>query len=298
MEKSKSQLLIDAISIENEGNVRSLNETLSILTDEEKRELENYLEYYSSRGLSIEFMASCYNVIAKDTLEEQTYFMKNKKYRHSSYAEVQDSVYLNKEYMEKYMYGLMLTGFLWENHVVMNRWYEEKIPKDMSGGYLEIGPGHGYHMMTAMRKCSFGLYDGVDISPTSVAMTQAVISHFFPERTDRVRIYEADFTEHFFDRKYDAVVMGEVLEHVEQPVALLRKIAETAKDDAFIYITTAINAAAVDHIFLFDSPESVAAVVREAGLSICDQLVVPYRGTKLEKSLHLRLPVSIAMVLR
>jgi ubiquinone/menaquinone biosynthesis C-methylase UbiE len=270
---------------------------LEFLTGDEAATLAQCIDFLTGKSLSIEFLAASYNLIAGDTLAEQAFFMEHGKYRHTTFEQVGKSVYGNPEYMEKYMYGLMLTGFLWKNHVLMNRWFEEKIPADRAGRYLEIGPGHGYHILTAMRRCSFDTYEGIDISATSVALTREILSHFFPETNRSFNIFEADFLAHEFDRQFDAVIMGEVLEHVERPAAFLQKIARIAGKEAFIYITTAINAPAIDHIYLFDSPRAVEDIVKQAGLSVKDQLLVPYRGMTLGKSLKLRLPVTIALVI-
>lgn len=298
MDKTGIKNLISAIVLENPRQEAELNATIEFLSGEESEALESFLEFLvNEKGLSFELLAASYNLLSSDTLEEQIYFLKNGKYRHSSYAEIADSVYGNPDYMEKYMRGLMLTEFLWMNHVLMSRWFAEKLPTDRKGAYLEIGPGHGYHMLKAMRRCSFDSYEGVDISPTSVEMTRALLSHYLNGENQRFQIFEDDFLSRDFDRQYDAVVMGEVLEHVENPVAFLQKAARIASDNAFIYIATAINTPAVDHIYLFDSPQAVEDVVTSAGLSVKDRLLTPYKQNKLDKCLRMRLPVSIALVI-
>jgi len=297
MEKEKRHLLAEAITKENESQTAALNSALEFLTPGETATLEQCLDFLTGQGLTLEYLASCYNVISGDTLAEQIYFLQNRKYRHSTYAEVADSVYGNKDYMEKYMYGLMLTEFLWKNHLQMNRWFEERIPRNRKGAYLEIGPGHGYHMLQAMKNCSFDTYEAIDISPTSIKLTESYLMHALPEPPQNLTLRLADFLEYDFNKKFDTIVMGEVLEHVEQPSAFIERIAKAAKPDAFIYITTAINAPAIDHIYLFDTPESVEAVVAQAGLAVKDRLLVPYKGMSLEKSLKAGLPVTIALVI-
>ena len=97
--------------------------------------------------------------------------------------------------------------------------------------------------------------------------------------------------------EYGALVAGEVLEHVEQPLAFLRKVRELAAPGAFIYVTTAINAPEIDHIYLFDSVEQVRRMTAEAGLRIEDEEVFPYTGLSLEECEARRLPVNLALVL-
>ena len=48
----------------------------------------------------------------------------------------------------------------------------------------------------------------------------------------------ADFNEYVSDRKWDVVIMGDVLEHVDDPVKAVEKAAELIKDDGAIWIST------------------------------------------------------------
>jgi 2-polyprenyl-3-methyl-5-hydroxy-6-metoxy-1,4-benzoquinol methylase len=91
--------------------------------------------------------------------------------------------------------------------------------------------------------------------------------------------------------------MGEVLEHVEQPELFLRRIAELAADDAFIFITTCINAPAVDHIYLWRTTDELEDMIRDSGLSIVEPLRLPYEGKTLEESRDQQLPINVAYVL-
>jgi len=96
---------------------------------------------------------------------------------------------------------------------------------------------------------------------------------------------------------FDAVVMGEVLEHVEQPEVFLRRIAELAKDDAYIFITTCINAPAVDHIYLWRTTDELEEMITASGLTITEPLRLPYEGKTLEESREENLPINVAYVL-
>jgi len=62
--------------------------------------------------------------------------------------------------------------------------------------------------------------------------------------------------------------MGEVLEHVEQPVELLKKLHALLDDNGKIFITTPTNAPAIDHIYLFNNAEDIREVIIKAGFKI------------------------------
>ncbi len=291
--------LIDIILDENPMHKSFITKALDHVTDEEIDILDHYLEFCQSKGQNLPYMADSYLTIVGDTFREQLYFMKHKEYRHKSYADVAGHVYDDKDYMNKYMYGLAITSFLWPNHLDMGRLFVETVPRDRGGKYLDIGPGHGYYLMKAMVLGSFDDFLGIDISPASIEQTGAILEHFKPEFKDKYELRLIDFLEakELEAGTYDAIIMGEVLEHVEQPDVFLRRIAELAKDDAYIYVTTCINAPAVDHIFLWRSTDELEKMIEGTGLKIKTPLRLPYEGKTLEESQAAELSINVAYVL-
>ncbi len=291
-------LLVEKISIINPLQSRFLSTSLVQLVGSEAADLVAYLSYARSQDISVNYLAESYDLIVKDTLREQVYFRRHKRYRYSTFDEVASFVYFDDEYMRKYMHGLALTAYLWPNHRELHRYFAKTIPKNSSGSYLEIGPGHGMYMMTAMRNSSYDEFNGIDLSPTSVAMTQALLQSGEFGSFDNFRISEQNFLDgDLTPGRFAAVVMGEVLEHVENPHAFLTRIREIAADDAHIFITTPINAPAIDHIYLFDSFDAIVSHVDSAGLSIQDKLLVPYPGMTVDESQEQKLPINVALVL-
>jgi 2-polyprenyl-3-methyl-5-hydroxy-6-metoxy-1,4-benzoquinol methylase len=290
--------LTDAIVRINPLQRAFIKESMIDVRDDELHDLDAYIRFAESAGIESDFLAESYDLIVKDTLREQMYFQRHGRYRYSTFDEVASSVYFNDEYMRMYMHGLAITAYLWPNHRALHRYFVDVIPTDKDGRYLEIGPGHGVFMMCAMRKTAFSHFEGVDISPTSVEMTRTLLgSGLFGDFTDWEIIEQDFFASDMDDGGYSAVVMGEVLEHVEDPGQFLRQINAVSADDAFIFITTPINAPAIDHIYLFDSVESIEALVSDAGLTVQDSLLVPYPGLSAEESTAQKLPINVAMVL-
>ena len=136
-----------------------IDSSLDDISAEELGDLEQYLEFCAQRSLDIDYLAECYDVIVKDTLREQMFFQRHRKYRYSTFAEVADAVYFDDEYMSKYMYGLAITSWLWPNHRQMHRCFAHAVPTGQAGNYLEIGPGHGVYMLTAMNLSSYGRFE-------------------------------------------------------------------------------------------------------------------------------------------
>lgn len=275
-----------------------IEESMIDVRDDELRDLDAYIRFAESVGIATDVLAESYDLIVKDTLREQMYFQRHGRYRYSTFDEVAGSVYFNDEYMRMYMHGLAITAYLWPNHRALHRYFVDAIPTDKDGRYLEIGPGHGVFMMCAMRKTGFSQFEGIDISPTSVEMTRTLLGSGLFGNFTGWEIFEQDFfARDMGNGGYSAVVMGEVLEHVEDPGQFLRQINSVSTDDAFIFITTPINAPAIDHIYLFDSVESIEALVSDAGLTVQDSLQVPYPGLSVEESTVQKLPINVAMVL-
>lgn len=293
-----AQLVRQIVSI-NSLQSKFIDSSLLGAYESELVDFSAYLSYCYEAGLTVEYLADCYDLIVKDTLREQMYFQRHNRYRYSSFDEVAEAVYFDDGYMRKYMHGLAITAYLWPNHRELHRYFASTIPSSKKGGYLEIGPGHGMFMMTAMRHSGFDSFDGIDLSPTSVEMTLDLIGSGKFGDFDNYRVFEQDFLQgDMLAESYAAIVMGEVLEHVEEPGRFLQRIRELAGDDAYIFITTPINAPAIDHIYLFDSYESIESLVLESGLRVVDKLLVPYPGLSIDESMSQRLPVNVAMVLK
>lgn len=287
--------LVKQIGQLNKLQIPFLKSSIEILRDDEYDALTRYLEFTVKQGKSMEYLANCYNTIVKDTLKEQYFFIKNKRYRYSKFSDVANHVYYNNDYMEMYMHGLAITGFLWPNHLYIHRWFSTILPRVQSGYYLEIGPGHGYYFMKALRLTKYDRFLGLDISPKSVELTKAILDSKLFGYFNNYRIIEQDFLAFSEDEYFDAVVMGEVLEHVEEPEAFLKKIHSLTYPNSFIYITTAINSPAIDHIYLFDSPESVQQLVYKCGFQIKNKLLVPYNELSLDEALNKKMPINIAL---
>ncbi len=279
-----------------------LDEALGRLSAAELGELEQVLVWSGAQGHDLDSMAEAYRTIVMDTVREQGFFHKHGRYRYSRLADVADAVYHDPDYMDRYMRGLALTSYLWPNHAELRRYFVRTLPKDRKGTYLEVGPGHGFYFVRALREGSFDRYVGADLSATSIAVTKSVLQHFVPDHLDRTHFVHGDICEAStavrLPERIDAFVMGEVLEHVEEPGDLLCRIAELAHADTWIHVTTCFNAPAVDHIALFEHPRDVEQLIERAGLVVEDQLLVPYVGKSLQECIDGKLPLNVGYVLR
>jgi ubiquinone/menaquinone biosynthesis C-methylase UbiE len=291
--------LIEHISERNPVHGKHLDRVMPSVRGDEFAHLEAYLNYCIGSGLSLSYLADCYLLLVADAVNELVHFQREGNYRYSTFAEVASHVYFSKEYMDQYMYGVAISLVFWSSHREMHRFFEKTLPLNRTGTYLEIGPGHGRFLMSAMERSAFTRFLGVDVSETSIAQTRAVIEHFHPAPEGNVSLIVQDFHETSLPAgSCDAIVMGEVLEHVEDPARFLAKIRELAASDAHIFITTCVNAPQIDHIYLFRSLEEVSKLINSQGLRIVSEAAVPYEGKTLDQCVRQALPINVAYVLK
>jgi 2-polyprenyl-3-methyl-5-hydroxy-6-metoxy-1,4-benzoquinol methylase len=165
------------------------------------------------------------------------------------------------------------------------------------GRYLEIGPGHGEYFVTAIQNTTFDYYCAVDISETSVNITKDFCDFSLPGYNGLVEILKADFFEFNCEDKFDAIVMGEVLEHVENPYQFLKKIYDIANEGAYIYISTAVNAPQPDHIYHFKNLDEVYFLLNKARLKIKNQVLIPANANSLDKAIKKGYAIVVGLAL-
>lgn len=290
------QLLVELIK-DSPMQADALRRTVEKLTDEEREDLADYVHLCVDNGVGLGRLSEAYRTISMDTLREQIHFRRHGSYRHSTFAEVADQVYFDPGYMSNYMYGLALTQFLWPNHLEIYRFFKASLARAGAGRYLEVGPGHGAYFRLALRSGRFEHCLGVDISPTSLQQTRQLLASE-PAGGVPWELVESDFLDLPVPvTPFGAVVMGEVLEHVEDPAAFLRKTFALAGPGSFVFVTTAVNAPAVDHIYLYRSVGEVESMARDAGFTVVETLATPYPGRTMEQTVDDRLPINVALVL-
>lgn len=298
MEYTLVNNLITSVISENPLQKNFLINSMKELDENHFKGLNSYIEFCLYNGIDIQFLAKSYNFIVKETFREQMFFNKHKRYRYATFNEVASSVYMDNDYMKKYMYGLAITSFLWKQHQVMHTFFENHLPKEKSGTFLEIGPGHGYYFMKALTLTAFDHLTAIDISPTSVEMTKEIVKQSVGMNTGKKwDIHQCDFLMMETTNKYDGLVMGEVLEHVENPVAFLKKIHSIVHEDSFVYITTCANAPEIDHLYLFKNEIEVIKMAEDCGFTVKEKLIVPYGNYTVEETNEKELPLNIALTL-
>lgn len=226
--------------------------------------------HLADQGRGIEFAVECYLRMIADVTMEHVKFLRTGRYSSTSFDEVNQRVYGNAEVMSYYMHGLLLSQVLWAHHYKMMLFFEQGVAKRSAAvkSYMEVGGGHGLFLAEALRLISGGAaFTMVDISPASLEMAQ----EFVPQDS-RLKFTLADVFRHEVDSRVDFITMGEVMEHVEDPVALLARLRHFLKDDGRVFITTPTDSPAIDHIFHFKSAAHIREIIQQAGFEVEEEL--------------------------
>jgi len=116
------------------------------------------------------------------------------------------------------------TSFAYEfDNNIMLKWYPERVMQGAKPDQtlLELGIGHGYSSQRFSE--FFASHDVIDGSPAVIERFRAA----FPDC--KAIVHQAYFEEFASDTQYDLIVMGFVLEHVEDPGLILRHFRKFLK---------------------------------------------------------------------
>ena len=298
-EKKKSELInefMQIIASKSELQKKYLSDWN--ISDKEIDEFESVIGFLMEKyNYSLEFIAEAYLFINTMVMEEQYFFVKNGRYRYNNFEDVNKCVYQSEKYMTSYMVGLTISDYIWVQHIEMIRYFDKNIPKlNTGGGYLEIGPGIGQFLIRAVKSGKWREYLAVDVSPVSVEKCRSYIKYCCVD-SQNIEIRLQDFC--MFDEKqqYDTIVCSEVLEHVENPLGMLKKMYSILASDGRAFVTTVINAPMIDHIYLYSSVQEVLSMATEAGFKICDYLCAAAGNVSLEKAKKRKTAICIAMIM-
>lgn len=283
---------------------RHIDGYLSSMNFEEREALERRIEYlHDIENNSFLEIAECYLAWCTYFVEERKYFVThNEQYRNHSYAEI-DASYHDKNYMKNYMIGLSISAYLWNIQRKNLEFFKEYCNKDkhVGGKYLEVGPGHGEYLSIASENTNFDTYTGIDISPSATEQTSKFLNYYYrekPELLERINVVCEDFFNFTEEDKFDAIVISQVIEHVEKPEEFLKKTRNIANKDALIYVSTAINSPFPDHIYHFHDSEEVRRLINNSGLEIIDEFQSTSDGITLDKAVRKKYDIVIGFILK
>lgn len=212
-------------------------------------------------------------------MREQIMFDRTGKYSCQDAQQAYRFIY-TQEAMRVYIEGLMLTYLFWPNHYAMMEFYQSHILKDKPKKVLEVGAGHGLFSSELLREIDADVTI-VDISPISIETCREMV----PAGVD---FNLTDYITWNIVDTFDFIVMGEVLEHVDDPSLFLRKTYSALSDNGSVYLTTCAECPAVDHVYRFKTVDEIREIVTKCGFFIEKELVLSAPPTTINYAAILR----------
>jgi 2-polyprenyl-3-methyl-5-hydroxy-6-metoxy-1,4-benzoquinol methylase len=251
---------------------KKIRKTVNELTVKNETEYKHFCyllyQYFSDTHKTVESVSANYLQMVNDMRYEGIYFKKNKKYSCKNQNEAYLKVYSNKEVMSYYMNALLLSQILWAHHFKMLMYFNNQLVMEYlkkTNSVLDIGPGHGFFSNIVIKNFpAIEKLDIVDISLESLEMTKKIIG----SGEGRINYLQKDIFEHETEEKYDLIIFGEVLEHLDEPVTVLKKLIKYLSPNGYLWLTTPTNAPAIDHIYLFRSKDEIVELLIKSGLKV------------------------------
>lgn len=227
-----------------------------------------------------------YVMLSMEFLLLQKKLEKSGHYLLSSEKEAYDKVYNNPEiFTEYYLDGLLLSEALWPNQFLLNRLFADNFLSQIQPGWqiVEAGVGSGYHLRQLLTRQPDIHYFGIDISSFAIRYCQQFAGGVLEPTQERERVIFSQENiatcNNVEASSADALVLGEILEHVEDPVAVLGQMRKIAKPKAKMFMTTVIFAANIDHIYLFEHADEIREMTAQTGWATMSELVLPIYPT-------------------
>jgi hypothetical protein len=238
-----------------------------------------------------------YGAFAMDAMRRQKRFEQTLRYPATTYAEATTEVYHNDDYMRRqYLPGLLLSHLLWPHHYQQLRYFRgfflPWLRRSDVDAFAEVGVGTGLYSRLSLQADANLQGAGFDISPMSLQFTRTHVEAF--GLGARYTTLRHDILSTAAPRRFPAVLCIEVLEHLEDPVAMLRALRALCQDHGRLFVTAALNAANADHIHLYRDPQAVYAQVEAAGLHLVHSFFAQAHAPERP---GLPVPSALAMVL-
>jgi len=246
-------------------------------------------------GQDVRSMCEGYRWLTGAVLEEELFFRRHGRYRLATFREALEQVYGDPAYMQRYMSGVLATQVWWRNHADVLRFYRDSYLASFERPvtHLEIGPGHGLFLYLAAQSGRFSALSGFDVSPASIEASRRCLEAMGVETDVRLECVDLLSAP---GGAFGSITFSEVLEHLEDPLGALHRLAGMLAPGGRIFVNAPVNSPAPDHIHLFRTPEEVISMVEDSGLRIVDTFMAPISGASLQDARRRGLTISTVVI--
>ena len=202
--------------------------------------LETYSNFMKLEKITSKKLAEAYIEMLNQMIFARKEFIHSGKYLSTNQAEAFEHTYDNEEFMTSYMMALALSQFLWKHHYEVFNFFKLTISGlDPKSNILEVGSGHGLFLLETLKIINKNnTIDVVDISKSSIRMTKNIINSIDENLASNINFYLSDINYYKTDKKYNFITIGEVIEHVDNPLKILEGLNALLDDDGIIFIST------------------------------------------------------------
>lgn len=261
---------------------------------------KNFEKFLKLDNLKLEVASDAYLKMCADMMISHLYFYKYDKYPLNNQKAAYEKVYDNNTEMKSYVYGIALSQFLWSTHYAMFSFFIDKLnSKNLKiKKYLEIGCGHGLFLYEVIKKYGESIeYQVVDISKTSINITKSIID-FLTKKKFNINYKLQDILKYKSKKKFDFIEMGEVLEHVDRPGKLLKKINSILNKDGKVFLSTCVDCPTIDHVYHFRSIKHIESLIKESGFKIDDRKILPVEDLPMKEIIKKKITINYCAILK
>jgi len=257
-------------------SLRGLNEARDQDPGRFAQVAELYLDWLiKARGEGgIESAVDAFAQFSTDVNLAQARYERDGAYANKTFEEVYNDHYADAEAMDGYLWGIYLTNFLWAHHFQIMTFFQDRfMPRLGSEAHLvEVAPGHGGWGVWALAHMPGATLEGYDISPQSILISDSVAKAAGVD--GRVKYLEKDALDlsELDAESADGCICSFLVEHLEDPQHLYKVLAHLLKPGGFAFITGALTAAQVDHIYEYKHESELVVMCENAGLRVLETL--------------------------
>jgi 2-polyprenyl-3-methyl-5-hydroxy-6-metoxy-1,4-benzoquinol methylase len=171
--------------------------------------------------------------------------------------------------------SIVFTNHRFEIMQVLTQFLRE-LPAGSAGSIASIGCGTGYELKLIADVLPTWNIEGYDTDAGMRARAEQLFAFFQVQKKVDFRLsFPLEAVTPQFEKRYDAIILCEVLEHLPDPARALETLKECLGGRGRIFLTMAINIAQEDHIFLYPDIESCRQQIRQSGLEVVYESITP-----------------------
>lgn len=206
-----------------------------------------------------------------DVNRSQLEYEKTGRYKNSSFSEVFAAAYDNPEFMQLYHWGVYVTTFAWTHHLRIYKFFEDHFLPQLrktapSARLVDLGAGSGIWHLLALQHVDGLSVDAIDVSKPTIERSRSMARTLgFGERIEHT---VADALSWAPTTLAQAGISCFLLEHLERPQVLLNNLAASLQPGAPAFVTSALTAAEIDHIFEYRRESELVLACEQAGFRV------------------------------